>query len=255
VTAPSWLAFEVLGVTLLATVAVLAGVNRVAARARWSDRDRLTATRAAVLALATWFVAAVVLSAIGFYTTTDVQVPRLPLALLPAVFGGVFLARSKTLARLLEAAPQSWLVGVQAYRVVGVSFLVLWVSGYLPAVFALPAGLGDVTVGLLAVIVSRVASQRRAAPAWLVGAWNVLGLVDFTAAFATGFLSVPTPVHPVAPDHSSVLITMFPLALIPTYLVPLSILLHVASLTKLARERSSRRPGDEPFHVAGPAAG
>jgi hypothetical protein len=48
---------------------------------------------------------------------------------------------------------------------------------------------------------------------------------------------------------------MFPLALIPTYLVPLSILLHVASLTKLARERSSRRPGDEPFHVAGPAAG
>ena len=74
-------------------------------------------------------------------------------------------------------------------------------------------------------------------------------------AFATGFLSVPTLVHPVAPDHSSILITMFPLALIPTYLVPLSILLHVASLTKLARERSSRRPGDEAFHVAGPAAG
>jgi hypothetical protein len=238
VIAPSWLAFDVLGVSLFATAAVLVGVNGAARRARWADRDRGSTVQVATVLLATWFVLALVLAVTGFYRTREVDLPRLPLALLPAALGGVFLWRSNAIAPLLAAAPQGWLVGVQGYRVVGVSFLVLWATGYLPAVFAVPAGLGDVAVGVMALVLLRFARARRPR---LVGVWNLLGLVDFVVAFTTGFLSVPTPLRPVPADASSILITMFPLVMIPTYLVPLSILLHVASLRKLARERSASR--------------
>lgn len=240
--APAWLAYDVLGVSLLATAAVLVGMNRAAARARWSDRERVTTLRAAVATLVAWFCVTLMLSAIGFYRAAVDRIPTLQFALVPAVIGGLFLSRSKTLARLLADTPQPWLVAVQGYRVVGLSFLVLWATGYLPGVFALPAGLGDVAVGLLAPIVARVASQRRPGYARLVVAWNALGLVDFAAAFTTGFLSVPSRVHPVALGHSSILITMFPLVLVPAYIVPLSILLHLASLVKLGREHSSHLP-------------
>ena len=51
-------------------------------------------------------------------------------------------------------SPQSWVVGVQFYRVLGVIFLLLNAQGRLPSLFALPAGAGDIAVGLLAPIVA-----------------------------------------------------------------------------------------------------
>ena len=56
-------------------------------------------------------------------------------------------------ARLLDAVPQAWLVGVQLYRALGVIFLILYASGKLPGLFAWPAGVGDIAVGLLAPVV------------------------------------------------------------------------------------------------------
>jgi hypothetical protein len=49
-----------------------------------------------------------------------------------------------------RADPPPWLIGIQLYRVLGLNFLVLYALGRLPAEFALPAGVGDVIVGLAA---------------------------------------------------------------------------------------------------------
>jgi len=38
-------------------------------------------------------------------------------------------------------------VGVQVYRALGLIFLVLYAGGYLPGLFAWPAGVGDILVG------------------------------------------------------------------------------------------------------------
>jgi hypothetical protein len=43
---------------------------------------------------------------------------------------------------------QPLLIAMQAYRVASVGFLVLVALGQLPAAFGLPAGLGDLLVGL-----------------------------------------------------------------------------------------------------------
>src|SRR5258706_608030 len=60
------------------------------------------------------------------------------------------LTRSKAVASLLDAPPASWLVGIQVYRILGGMFLVYWIHGTIPGAFALPAGIGDVATGLLA---------------------------------------------------------------------------------------------------------
>jgi hypothetical protein len=43
----------------------------------------------------------------------------------------------------------------QTFRVVGGVFVVLWLVGTLPPVFALPAGLGDIAIGLAAPVIAR----------------------------------------------------------------------------------------------------
>ena len=77
----------------------------------------------------------------------------------------------------------------------------------------------------------------------LVGAWNLLGLLDLVVAVTLGFLSSPSPFQMLAFDAPNDLITAFPLVMVPAFAVPLSVILHLASLAKLARNSPHLRGG------------
>jgi hypothetical protein len=100
-------------------------------------------------------------------------------------------------------------------------------------VFALPAGAGDVLVGLLAPIVATAQTRKWRNANALLRAWNFLGLADLAVALTTGFLSSPSPLQRFAFDAPNTLISRYPLVMVPVFLVPLAILLHLASLHKL----------------------
>ena len=133
--------------------------------------------------------------------------------------------------------PKEWMVAVQLYRALGVIFLVLYFSG-MPGLFAWPAGVGDIAVGLLAPLVALAFARDPVANAGTVQMWNLFGIADLIVAVTTGFLTSPSPLQPFAFDNPNELPTVFPLVLVPVYLVPLSIVLHLASLTKLRRTAS-----------------
>jgi hypothetical protein len=180
--------------------------------------------------------AAVLSSWLGFYQGAPGKTPTVPIGLLlPIAVIGALYWRSPSLRTAVNAVPQKWLVGVQLYRTLGLIFLVLYAFGRAPGVFAWPAGVGDILVGLLAPVIGAAYARnpRRAVP-WL-RAWNLLGIADLVVALTTGFLSSPSPLQLFAFDTPNELITRFPLVLIPVFLVPLSILLHLASLQKLSR--------------------
>jgi hypothetical protein len=163
-------------------------------------------------------------------------IPALPIAIfLPLLLGLPLLLRSKRVAAILDATPAAWLVGLQAYRVFGGIFLVAWSRGDLSGTFALPAGNGDVLVGLLALPVAYLLSIGAAGGRTAAIAWNVLGLVDFAIAIGIGILSAPGPLQLIVPDRPNVQLGNFPTVMIPAFAVPSSILLHALSLRQLRR--------------------
>src|SRR6185436_4518198 len=97
---------------------------------------------------------------------------------LPILICSVLLWRSDAVARLLDPVPQQWLIGVQLYRALGVIFLILYVAGKLPSLFAWPAGVGDIAIGLLAPVVGLAYARAPRNTAGLVAAWNVFGILD-----------------------------------------------------------------------------
>lgn len=163
-------------------------------------------------------------------------VPLLPLAIwLPVIVGAPLLLRSRRLGQVLDAMPASWLVGLQVYRVLGGIFLVGWASGTLAGIFALPAGIGDMLTGLMALPAAYYAATgtvegRRAA----VG-WNIFGLVDFAVAITLGTLTAPGPLQLIATGVPSIGAGAYPGVLVPAFAVPSSILLHALSLRQLRR--------------------
>lgn len=173
-----------------------------------------------------------------FRPAVDRPIPYIAFAIvIPVACGARLINRWNLAVTILRAAPQGWLVGVQCYRGAGAIFLILYGMHFMPGVFAVPAGIGDVLVGLLALPVAALYRKGSRIGNAAVVAWNALGILDLVAAITLGFLSAPTRFQVLAHDAPNAMIGSSPAALIPTFAVPLSIILHLASLKKIALEK------------------
>jgi hypothetical protein len=239
---PGYLLPFVLGGTLATLAAVLFGLQRALMLAQWPTRDRRQAVSIATTLLVGWFFAALFLSWTGFYRGADNQIPTIQYGvLIPILVGVALFWRWGAFRRVMDSLPQPWIVGVQLFRVEGVIFLMLYALHGLPGTFAWPAGVGDVLVGLLAPVVGFAYAYNPTRAAGLLRAWNLLGIGDLIVAVATGFLTSPSRFQMLALDSPNVLISAFPLAMIPVFLVPLAVLLHLASLQKLQQSETGPR--------------
>ena len=249
-TIPTYLPYFIAAGTVAVLIAIFYGLNRALADAHWPAADRTRTLRVSAVILLGWLAAAITLSAMGIYHVTSGDRPTIQYGiLLPILIGALMIWRSEATKRVLHAVPQQWLVGVQLFRALGAIFLILSATGTLPRLFALPAGLGDTVVGLLAPVVGLAYARAPHKAAGLVAAWNVLGLLDLIDALGLGFLTAPSR-YALEVQPTSDLMTVLPLVLVPVYLVPLFFVLHLASLAKLRREAVAsrarprcRRPG------------
>jgi hypothetical protein len=117
-------------------------------------------------------------------------------------------------------------------------------------VFALPAGLGDIAIGLAAPFVAR--RLTRGAGHSRAVRFNLLGILDLVVALSIGFLAGLGPWRPLEVTPSTEPLTLLPLALVPTVAVPLAIALHIVSLHRL---RTAARPQEDRVGHLLPAGG
>jgi len=217
---------------------ILYGLWLGLSRAGFDFRRRLGTWLAIALPFTLW-LAAIWISALAGAFARQGGPPLIPIAIfLPVLVVVPILLRSKRIGEILDATPPSWLVGLQLYRVFGGIFLVAWAQGRLPSSFALPAGIGDVTTGLLALPIAYYLAAGGRGGREAAIAWNLLGLLDFTIAVGIGILSSPA-VQLIVPDRPSIGAGTYPLVLIPTFAVPSSIILHALSLRQLRRRRAA----------------
>lgn len=251
--------FIMTGMVVVIT-AVLVVFGRIL-RVNWPKKDRAKAFWSVAALLVAWFVAAFATSLTGFYRPPAGSPPTIQYGLLTPIGIGVLLFLTwPLLRRTIAIIPNTWLVGVQTYRMLGAIFVVLYAGQHLPWQFALPAGIGDFLVGLAAPFVAaayaRSPESATQVAAKRVRLWNLLGIADLVIAVTMGFITSPSPFQLAAFDRPSALIGMFPLVLIPVFAVPLSVLLHIASLQKLRQEEmAGRRRQEQIGSVANQAIG
>jgi hypothetical protein len=211
---------------------------RGAARSGLGRKRSALLAGAAAVVLGGWLTASAVIAGHGWYRT----LPWFPVAI--AGYLGLLLAlrRIPVVARALAAPGMaSRLELPHAPRVVGVAFLLYLALGHLPALFALPAGLGDIAAGVAAPLVARRLTQNtgRRAALW----FNAFGLTDLVVALTLGAL---TGFQLLNVTPSSAPISELPLALIPTATVPVFFVLHIAAVSTLVRAPQTPLPAIGP---------
>lgn len=147
-----------------------------------------------------------------------------------ALTGLVLLAyfRVPALRTWLDTIDLRALVLLHVTRFVGFYFLFLYRRGELPYEFAVPGGWGDNLTAALALLVCFLPlsplSRLRA-----INVWNVIGLADILlVVLAAARLGLSDPAQLRALTH-------LPLALLPTFLVPLIIATHVIIFLRVRR--------------------
>lgn len=184
--------------------------------------------------VASWTLLTVVLAWNGEFDRT---VGPIPLALilglvLPVLIYLVLRRTHAALREWLDGLDLALLVSLHAWRTVGLVFLVLAWFGLLHPAFAWPAGAGDAIVAVWATVLAHRMRGGGVSTRQL-RAWNSAGLLDFAVAVSVGVLLRPG-LGLVEPPGTHVM-GQFPLALIPAWLVPLFVILHLEVRRRLVR--------------------
>ena len=119
------------------------------------------------------------------------------------------------------------LISLHLVRFVGIYFLVLGGRGALPEMFAKPAGIGDIAVASVAVVLLVVPNI----PSWqiVLRIWNFFGFIDIVFVAFSALRSGLQDWQAMAPLRE------LPLSLLPTFLVPLIIASHVLIFVRVAK--------------------
>jgi hypothetical protein len=189
------------------------------------------------LVLVVWFLLVVSLGASGAFVGRP-GTPPIGIAIgfgAPLLFFFAWLRISRSFRDFLLSLDLRLVAGIQAWRWAGLGFLSLYAQHVLPAMFALPAGLGDMAVGFAApwMVLALVRRPDFAASAAFIR-WNVLGILDLVVAIGLGTLSATLSTGAPGQISTAPMATL-PLLLIPAFLVPIFLMLHAVALMQSRR--------------------
>lgn len=211
------------------------------------------ARRGAIAAVVLWWAAATSLSAVGPFGTSGSLGDTLGFALVAALMTvpiavGILLRRRPDVATVLDRIPLPVIVGVQAYRIGGLAFLVAVAEGTVSRELGVTTTVWDLVVavgavGLALALLADVRGTRRG-----ITAWSVLGIADFVVAVTVVLATFPfVGIGQLVEATPAAALGTHPLAFVAILAVPLSVLLHLEAIHRVRlpeTDTSPTRPAD-----------
>jgi hypothetical protein len=124
----------------------------------------------------------------------------------------------------------SLLVAIHVWRIVGVVFLWGVSQGILHPAFGIPAGVGDILIGVTAIPFAYFLRKGFGWSRYALVVWSVLGIADLVNAVSLGLIT--------SSEFGISTMTTFPWVLVPAAGVPLALMLHGITLYRLRRTES-----------------
>ena len=93
--------------------------------------------------------------------------------------------------------------------------------------------------GCFAVVVAVLLAQKAPGALRAAYGWCLFGIADLVVAVTMGAMTSPGRAHLLAFDAPNLLISSYPLVMVPTFAVPLALMLHGLVLLRLRRESAS----------------
>jgi hypothetical protein len=187
-----------------------------------------------------WFVFALSASALHLFqnNANRIGLTIAFAALLPIAVFALWFALSTSFRLFTMSLNPVLLTAAQSSRILGFVFVLAEARGALPALFALPAGYGDMFIGITAAFAAWQLSTPQHRISFIF--WQFLGITDLVTAVSLGVTA--RFLVPYGPTTAPM--TTLPLSLIPTFFVPLYLILHIICIAQAKSWQPSSSPSE-----------
>lgn len=201
-------------------------INRFAFLKKETDMSRYA--KLTLTILVAWFAFALTASAMHVFLNQSQRVGAAVAiaAVTPIILFALWFGLSRSFREFALSLNPRVITFTQIWRLLGIEFVLLESRNLLPAVFALPAGFGDIFIGATAGLVAWKLATPRHRSAFIT--WQLLGILDLVTAVGLG-----TTARLINAGGPTMLpMTVLPLSLVPTFLVPLFFILHIITIAQ-----------------------
>ena len=192
-----------------------------------------------------WLLLTAWLAFQGVYEGTTRYFAMDAAALIPFVITAGFLLRARarqSLMRWTVSISLQELTWIHVIRIGAMGTILKMLNGALPAHFIVPVGIPDLLFGLSVPVMAWLVFKKRVIGRTGLVVWNVVGSVVFLPTLILIYLSVPSPIQMFFEGPNSLEVFQFPMALVPTLVAPVFIIIHSAAVAKLfTRDPSGER--------------
>ncbi|MEM6267865.1 MAG: hypothetical protein AAF998_00440 [Bacteroidota bacterium] len=184
-----------------------------------------------VLGMIAWIGLLMFLSLKGVFHRMDVFPPRIMFAVVATMGFIAILAVNRRFGQTLRTINPAWLIWPQVFRIL--VEIVLWLNyenGDTPIQMTFEGLNFDILAGISAPIIAWLAYGQGRQRHGLALVWNFVGLALLLNILTIAVLSTPA-VGVLEPENT--FIGYFPFALLPGFVAPYAMLLHVVSIRQL----------------------
>jgi hypothetical protein len=158
---------------------------------------------------------------------------------LPLILFGIWFQVSQRFRTYMLSMNPVALTAAHTCRIGGFVFLILYVQGVLPRSFAFPAGFGDMAIGITAPFIAWALAKKKISSSGFI-LWHMAGVADLVIAVVAGVLSSPSRIGILAHGTTTRAMGLLPMSLIPTFAVPLLLILHLICIAQARQGRLGR---------------
>lgn len=214
-------------------IALIANTAKQAALKSGMSNEKSKNIRLSIIGFYTlWLIYASVLSLKGVLYVNTVPPKVILFTALPLVvilFG--IISNTSIFKILLANTSLESLIRIHIFRLIGVFFILIYFYDFLPAKFALVAGLGDIATALVSIVAAKAVAQKKSWSIKFAYAWNIFGLLDIISVIVSAIILAKITM--VNHELGNLEMTLFPFVWIPAFAPATILFLHFNIFRKL----------------------
>ena len=206
----------------------------------WQFYSAAGKSKKVIVLLAVWLLLQVILGFTGFYKVVDAIPPRFVVLIGPGLLLSVLLLLTKRGRSFMDTLNLQKLTLLHAVRIpVEITLYFVYAAHLIPLVMTFEGNNYDIISGLTAPVIYYLVFIRKTFDKTALLIWNFACLGFLLNILVIAILSARTPFQQLAFDQPNIGVTLFPFVWLPSVVVPLVLVSHLAAIRQLVVKRKS----------------
>ena len=204
----------------------------------WQYYNAANKSKTVIVFMLIWLVLQGVIGVTGFYQATQSFPPRFVVLIGPGLLLSVLLLLTKGGRNFIDTLNIRKLTLLHAVRIpVEITLYFVYTANLIPLLMTFEGNNYDIISGITAPVIYYLVFVRKKLSNTALLVWNFACLALLINVLVIAILSAQTPFQKLAFDQPNIGVTFFPFIWLPSVVVPIVLVSHLAAIRQLIKNR------------------